>query len=108
MKTFTVSRKRWHRGQGTSGSALRLEYGKQCCLGFLGQSCGIRAKDMLGISMPYHLEEELHNKFPQLGNIYYWANFSQINDDDEITDKEREQKLKDLAKANGFRFRFVP
>ncbi len=106
VKTFIVKRSRWLRGKG-SDSYLRHKNGHQCCLGFVGRQCNIAAKDLLLRGLPGHLPGELLMRFPELTGSESWSDFAIINDSPEISDKEREKKLKELAKKNGFRFKFV-
>lgn len=46
---FTVWRDRWLRGAG-DGKLLNEE-GRRCCLGFLGQTCGVPDEAQLGIGL---------------------------------------------------------
>ena len=38
-------------------SALRIDNGKMCCLGFFAQSCGVKAKDLLNLAEPYSIPQ---------------------------------------------------
>lgn len=38
---FVVYRDEWHRGKGYENSKLLREDGQRCCIGFVGQQCGI-------------------------------------------------------------------
>jgi len=77
-----------------------------CCLGFLGAKVGVPEEAMENTLMPYDLPFEFRTKYPNIADRE-WDAFALINDDEEITDSEREQQLRALAKKHGFRFRFV-
>ena len=55
-KKFTIDRKRWLRGEGSETSYLhRLSDGKQCCLGFYLEACGVKRVDIVGVGSPVRL-----------------------------------------------------
>jgi hypothetical protein len=52
---FVIDRRRWYRGNGSDLSALYAQYvgnKNKCCLGFLGDACGLTPNDMLGRTSP--------------------------------------------------------
>lgn len=104
VKTFVVKRSQWLRGTGEG--FLRNTSGMQCCLGFVGRQCGIKAKDMRSVEMPYNLLDGLSAKYPTLSKGS-WDEFAKVNDAQDVTDRVREKDLKALAKKRGFRFKFV-
>jgi hypothetical protein len=109
LLTCTVDRSKWARG-GPRGSnykglsELVNVQGNMCCLGFLGITCGVEPQDMLQITSPDDLSEELTAKYPAVAS---WDQFIVINDNSAITDADKEKALRDLAKKNGFLFLFV-
>lgn len=55
VKSFTIDRKKWIRGQGPGNPnnvLLRKRDDKKCCLGFYAIACGIPTKDIRGIIDP--------------------------------------------------------
>lgn len=104
MKTFVVKRTRWLRGRM---SVLRDDRGRQCCLGFVGRQCGVKAKDLLHVLLPRDLADKNFINYPQLTRGMGWDDFSDINDSEELSGKDREEQLKALALKAGFRFKFV-
>lgn len=58
---------------------------------------------------PHRLPQVETDKYPKntMGSNVKWTKFSSINDDKLITEKEREQRLQEYAKLNGFEFQFV-
>jgi hypothetical protein len=100
----TVDRKTWVRGNKGGISALLNEEGNMCCLGFLGETCGVPRKLLLRTAVPDSLSPVQQKKFPK---VSAWEAFVEVNDHIHTSDAEKEALLKTLAKANGFSFRFV-
>lgn len=54
VKSFTVKRSKWLRGEGHGNSyLLRPNDGKMCCLGFLGIACGAEKEDIFDNENPH-------------------------------------------------------
>ena len=115
IKSFTVKRSRWARGEGM-GSLLN-EQKKSCCLGFACLAAGISVKDIAGQSMP----DSIGVRIPLLTELYKHSETkkhlvttrlsdkaAEINDDQEISDRVRERKLKSLFKQHDVEIGFVP
>jgi hypothetical protein len=107
-----VSRRRWLRG---GEGVLLNSSGKMCCLGFGARQCGVKAKDIRGRTMPAIIPVAARTQAlcdsPLLAGDYNSAlanAASTINDDDAISDKERETKLRDLFAGFGHQIVFVP
>jgi hypothetical protein len=85
-----------------------------CCLGFACLALGAKKKDILDQAMPDMVaDDEAREKLKGLVNSHgdssqFALDAAEINDNDEISDRERERELRQLAKENGFRFVFVP
>lgn len=116
---FTVKRSRWYRGQGGVTSRLRQSDGTMCCLGFLGETCGISESAMLNKLMPEDVASYADRKKWPPGLIAVevdgtrWrtdaANeMSMTNDSRALGDDEREAKLTELFKGLGIEVEFVP
>ncbi len=112
----TIDRSEWARGKKVpkDSQSLLNEDGTKCCLGFLALKCQVPDDKIQDVGMPYDLCPFEYNKLPILnddGKVHGpydgWNKFANINDDADILDKDREAKLRQLAKDNGFRFRFV-
>lgn len=102
---FTVSRKKWLRGK--NWGALFIGNAMKCCLGFVGQQCGIPTNAMHGKATPRSLGDDYCGKFPA------WiqqssASAVDINDEPNLSDRDRETKLKDLFKKHGDQIVFKP
>jgi hypothetical protein len=114
---ITVSRRRWLRG---GDGELLNKSGKMCCLGFGVRQCGVKAKDIRGLSMPSRIARPARTKALldsplMVVDELYWASNSKlsddaasINDNDKIVDKEREKQLRSLFRAHGHQIVFVP
>lgn len=65
---LVIDRSRWLRGEGPQNSWLKRQSdGKQCCLGFLGDQCGV----------PYGLArgpEHAHGRWPEA--LFYESTFA--------------------------------
>jgi hypothetical protein len=124
---FTIDRKTWLRGEGEDDSALLREYdNKMCCLGGIARQCGITG--IVGELSPAGVEEDQWDKFPEplrplkkphtlkgvpLANKTYNDNsdlatdMMKVNDDEGISDEEREAKLKELCAPHGIELEFT-
>lgn len=115
LKSFTVSRKTWLRGTGSSGSCLRNEDDCKCCLGFAAIEAGIELKNNDEIKSPEDLKEKdieiFLIAFPFLISCHNDSDecikFMEINDDDSTFDSEKEIKLTMLFAKNGVEIKFV-
>lgn len=112
MAKFIVDRQKWYRGSGHANSALLLYNGTRCCIGFVGNQCGIKDSEMLNKFTSSHSaegKEELLLMWPiwmreNSGDISFaYA----VNDDTEMSDKKREDTLKEIFIRNGDEIEFV-
>jgi hypothetical protein len=119
-----ISRKRWLRSCGQySDSALRLENGKQCCLGFLARACGYTVKDILNLADPQDLLGELKDKDENaklqgpIANLLHEGRNTPLcvglikyndNVDGSLSPKEQEKLIRDGFKEIGAKAVFVP
>ena len=110
--TCTVKRSTWARG-GHNGpimvpSRLLNSYGNMCCLGFLGETCGIPKATLMGVALPMDLSDENYLQYPKLDGDDSWGAFATLNDTADVkSEEDREEKLAALAEKNGFTFVFV-
>lgn len=110
---FIVSRKRWATGR----DAGKLMHGdrKMCCLGFCMRQLGAKAKDIQGLAMPSDLNWPEETPFTKMVNLPWddgdtelSEKASNINDDPELTNPEREKRLRKLFKEYGHTIVFRP
>ena len=127
LTEFTVKRSEWFTGLHKSGldSALAV-YGLdkdedrykllgRCCLGFAALACGYTDEDIRGTSYPRTLpapRKQGMEVFERMsGDEWFNSDLAwkaaTINDDERITNEEREQKLIALFKAHGIEVTFV-
>lgn len=100
---FIVKRSKWLRGEGSLvSSLLRPSDGKQCCLGFLAIASGCSIEDITKKGHPRSLTT---GSWPHSFNG--WGCIICINDDNIITDKEREEYLAEAFRVRGFEVEFV-
>lgn len=117
-----VSRRRW--GTGKLGGYLLAGpedgpgAGKMCCLGFACRQIGLSASAIKSHTMPVDLVKHddllikkglcVRSEDGYLRNSTLAARAAEINDQDGLTRREREQKLRKLFKAHGHTIVFVP
>lgn len=105
MLVCVIERRKWARGPNTKGYAngLMTSGGSLCCLGFLGQACGVPDESLRKSGIPTGLTDEEEAKYPQVDD---WQKFVRLNDD-RMDESVREAGLEALAKEYGFEFQFV-
>lgn len=117
VKSFTVHRPTWLRGQDPDNLTSALyTYGKRCCLGFLGAACGYSDTDLDEVPGPSDTVADIEkNLWPEvlLKPNEKWSeenddwtsavvdsklckDMMNVNDDKNISDAEREVKLTTL------------
>lgn len=114
MATFTVKRSEWYRGKGSERSRLLRKDGLKCCIGFVGQQCGI---DNSKLSNKITVQSVIH-RFPETAS--QWPEWMQlqpaldcarkaytINDNSHLSDTMRELCLKELFKEHRDEIVFV-
>lgn len=117
-----INRDRWLRGEGGSMSKLhRPEDGKQCCLGFYLQDCGVSQEEMKNMGSPLSLTIAKEVKMPEeAGWLLETSSMSAVeltnsptcrrlmdrNDSTLYADYEREEFLIREFKKNGVEVEF--
>lgn len=118
MKILTIVRSQWYRGHRFGSYLLRAADGKMCCLGFDAIACGLDKEMIEQIGNPYEVVVDWHDALPPeyLSSTRFDRvdNYNgettqaqiineaiQINDDEHISDEEREAKLIPLLKRIG-------
>lgn len=115
---FRVLRNLWLRGEGPADSFLkRKSDGKQCCLGFFAEACGVKTEALTGYQAPCGLWEADRNLMPawlfpeqsvrrSLGSNA-GAKLMDLNDDQIISDTYREEQLTARFAEQGVEVEFV-
>jgi hypothetical protein len=109
MKTIRINRSKWLRGTGSVGTYLWSNcWQGGCCLGHVihqVSKCGWEELNNIPAPHEFYTKKSIltgdhgcNNTFTELA--------MEINDDSDITDKEREKKLNALGKKNGIKFVF--
>lgn len=123
---LVIDRSKWHRGEGSQGSALlRIGDEKMCCLGFYALASGFSKEEIRGRHYPDSLErpwacailkseadpantcrlEAFHDTpvvCTELGRKAAWH-----NDRSDISGEEREAELTALFAENGVEVEFI-
>ena len=110
-----IKRSEWYRGKTYYGSKLvRAEDGLKCCLGFLGEACGVPLTSMIDIGTPEMMEEKSKKLFPSdyfsKTHLAYRSDLGhsilQTNDDQHMSEEQRESTLIELFKQLDINLRF--
>lgn len=113
MKEVTelvIDRARW--GVGSEGGSLYdSDTRKMCCLGFLARACGSRVSDIDGLGYPpretvpdyFASKSDDVNSDPEVGAFQA----ARVNDNETVTSREREKKIKEIFSARGIKVKFV-
>lgn len=110
---FTIIRSKWFRGLGSFGSSLLRVDGTMCCLGQVARQCGVKNEEMRGTGSPEGLDNSVRPLLPAFllagdgRNSDVCRRMMEINDSLDLGDDEREQKLTEIAAANGITLHFV-
>ena len=104
---FTVYRDSWERGSGAFLYENETHCG--CCLGHVANDMGVSACDLEGWSGfdMYSSVTPSWRKMASRNLGFNWRRASDINDDPDITDEEREAKLIELFAKHGHELTFV-
>ncbi len=118
---FIVDRQTWHRGKGEQDSYLLRRDGMRCCIGFVAQQCGVPDEQLLANPAIHHSKVyagpliidaqhlELLPKWMSLGDHTSppLAAAYATNDEPNISDEDREQKLQSIFTRNGDEIEFI-
>ncbi len=126
LHRLEISRKNWVNGRSEYddyGAAALLNYkGKQCCLGFHAESCGISRVEMLNTPSPTELGSKLCDSgtkdlsstgtfqkllSPRGLNSSICKSMILINDSEKLTDSKREEILTKKFRSIGVLVKFV-
>lgn len=123
MRTVKINRKYWLNGNTTDASTMCNELNQRCCLGFAAnqihriplqdmyESCGATpASVMEECNITPKLNLLAYRQREENFNMYRESAFSdkamEINDDTNLTNRERERKLTKLFRENGINLEF--
>lgn len=118
--TFTIDRTTWRRGGGrlrNTGPTYMLNFqGNKCCLGHIASQCGFTDKQLRGHNTPtsvvYAAGATPAGFLTQgrQGHVLPTPLTGEaigINDDEYMTDADREAKLIELFQRHGYTIKFV-
>jgi hypothetical protein len=116
---FIVPRRTWFRGQGTAESRLLTLKGMRCCVGSVGQQCGVSDAEMKNRKAIHSFSFSETDRLgrPQiLGGFLEWmylgcgffiSSVYNINDNPNLSDAEREKQLKEKFAEQGDEIEFI-
>lgn len=117
MRKFIIDRNTWLRGEYSENSyLLRSSDNKMCCLGQISSQCGISNEELRDRKNPSDLIYfgiDVSTKIPFLisrdseRDSDLTSRAMPINDTPLISDKEREEKLKDLFSESQIELEFI-
>lgn len=131
IKSFTINRKRWLRGEGSEESCLlNTKTGKMCCLGFFAKQSKIPKNYIENVDTPCSARMLLNGTKVYSSNCkvisrpaksikwntkllsgeFHSATgdtLMDVNDDEEISDEIREKKITSLFKRIGITVKFI-
>lgn len=113
---LVIDRSKWLRGEGWEQSALlRRSDEKMCCLGFLGEACGVSRISMLGKGSPRRLDKEEKALYPTALIVDYntenglspMGELMMINDDPNLSEETRESLIIDRMSTFDIEVEFI-
>ena len=116
VKEFTINRAKWGRGDSNEGYLLNDVSGKMCCLGFYAKACGLKNKDIIGVTDPASYQSYFFEKnsgtwktklLKSSRNTSTCNDLIIINDSMYITDEAREEKIIKKFARIGIKVKFV-
>lgn len=135
IKSFTIKRSLWARGKNKPDvNALLNEDATMCCLGFYSKACGASSNSMLNVTSPYRFINvknkawlaNLNNSNLEIINFkskliiksdndddlsavnsFVAGDLINYNDDELLSEKEREKAIKNSFAEIGVKVRFV-
>jgi hypothetical protein len=105
MIKVVIDRKKWYRGQGDLTSCLLLSTGKMCCIGFLAKKLGAKPGEIRNTKILEDTTKPSLLSFASENDSVLTIAY-EVNDDEQIDDKEREASLKEIGKEMGVQFTF--
>ena len=115
-KTFTIERSKWLRGEDEDESyLLRPRDGKMCCLGQVGQQCGLTDDQLANKkalpSVQTNVSIDGLTRESKWGDGLFSTDVAAemmiVNDVVGTSDEDRESRLSELAQQAGFSLKFV-
>ena len=124
MNKLTIKMSEWGRAgvyldlwEGDDPSLLNAEVNRKCCLGFLGQACGISDAALRDRGMPSQGLGETSCYSPKWPEFLFNVDentvtpaetLAGLNDDSSTDDEEKIVAITKIFNANGWEVEFVP
>lgn len=106
LKSFTISRKKWLRGDPNTASLLDPKTGKQCCLGIYLLACGVPKDAIYAVLMPDAVSKTY--RLPKWLRTQSGTSTVLARDNDSLNEPTREQLITQGFATKGIKVRFVP
>lgn len=113
MKELIINRKIWGRGCGENqGKLLTHDRKAQCCLGIYLSACGLTNKELRSKATPFEVKG---GSVPAEAEWLFWGHMAselagelmETNDRTDISETERELRVKNGFKTVGIEVKFV-
>jgi len=125
MKKLTIQRSKWLRGEGPGQSYLiRRTDQKMCCLGFFGLACGLNPERMTDVGSPIGIPLMLKETYSKVwsskvpeakflfsagggGHSESANDLMNVNDNNNLTESDREREITAIFAKNGIEVVFT-
>lgn len=127
MKTFIIKRSKWARGGKNGSSQLLNEKGAMCCLGFFSRKLGATPKQIRDVPAPHCLVQKfivddnaplakkwkrlfkglVVGKLNRLTRTNLADKMMPLNDNEEVSELEREKGLTKMFAKLGWKPKFI-
>jgi hypothetical protein len=107
LKSFTIDRKVWLRGESGRSMLYRPEDGKMCCLGILMSKCGVPKSVLANRAFSDEIAQEYPKQLPPFLSDFYSTDVLMLtNDKRYLSEEKREAIIKEAFKEVGIKVRF--
>ena len=103
---FTINRRTWYRGQGADHSALLKQDGTRCCVGFYARALGLKKADILCAPTLEDVNTGDRADYCDLEGSNDLQDIYEINDTQDMTEKEREDQIKAIFEQHDVQVMF--
>jgi hypothetical protein len=107
LKSFTIDRKVWLRGEGGQSMLYRPQDSKMCCLGIFMSKCGVPKSALANRAFSDEIAQEYPKQLPPFLSDFYLTDVLMLtNDRRSLSEEKREVAIKKGFKDIGIKVRF--
>jgi hypothetical protein len=107
LKSFTIDRKVWLRGEGGQSMLYRPQDSKMCCLGIFMSKCGVPKSALANRGFPEKVAQEYLKQLPPFLSEFYSTDPLMItNDERSLPEETREADITKGFRDVGIKVRF--